>query len=845
MAQQGWFSRTWKQWTGGGIALLLGLAVATPAAAVVPVVKTVPWVATNPLIPHDTWSGKSITLKGTSSVAGATIQYTWDFGDGSPVATGTVTNAYAIQAMHAYVGNVGDIFSARLTVEDTATGETGSQIYLVEIRAQALDTEVNVAIDEGLWFLHKQFRRYDSGGVAMGDWANNPYTGNYYGLTAGAVNAFEVNGHVESLAGDDDPYKETVARGLKFLISGLTATAIAPTALGNPEDYDGNGVADPGSNGLGIQVNQGSFDYQHGMVVDAIVASGTPSAVAVTGPANVVGRTYKAIVQDMIDRAAHGQYADATHGGGWYYSFGSWGDNSICQWVAIGIIAAERNGWALVPPFVKAKNPTWLRYSQTTDGTGRFGYQSPGSYPWGDKAVTPSGMVQMDMDGIGRGDLGAPAAGQPSWDQAEKFIRENFSLDAGSYASSIKEYYYGLFSFVKSMRLHQPPIVLLRDYTGVKADIDWYNAETSQGDEAQGVARTLVTDQDKTGSATHGQWLNPSYPRGDHRAFHTEWAIQMLSQSLFEAGSPVAVADAVANPAEAGQVITLNGGASFHQDSTKIIDSWAWDLDNDGAYDDATGPVATVSFPAVGDYPVGLLVTDNGLPEKSAATVVIVRVTTPPIAPTAEADGPYSFCPQSQPWFLDGSGSVNPDDGAGEIGLPGDMIASYLWDLDGDGAFDDAAGAQPDVTAFFTAAGVGNYLVQLKVTDTTATSFPSSGMGDLSDTNSAQVTVRDASDPACAACIDDLRARARSGRVSLVWTDTGASHYNVYRSTVAGGPYTFLAATTSRYSTYLDATVVNGTAYYYVVRPAAANGAELCQSNEVTATPPVVRARRR
>ncbi len=26
-----------------------------------------------------------------------------------------------------------------------------------------------------------------------------------------------------------------------------------------------------------------------------------------------------------------------------------------------------------------------------------------------------------------------------------------------------------------------------------------------------------------------------------------------------------------------------------------------------------------------------------------------------PAAPTADAAGPYSFCPQTQPWFLDGT----------------------------------------------------------------------------------------------------------------------------------------------------------------------------------------------
>jgi hypothetical protein len=302
------------------------------------------------------------------------------------------------------------------------------------------------------------------------------------------------------------------------------------------------------------------------------------------------------------------------------------------------------------------------------------------------------------------------------------------------------------------------------------------------------------------------------------------------------------VANAIPTPAVVGQTITLDGSTSFHQDPGLIIDSWEWDLDNDGTYD-VSGPVVTTSFGALGNYPITLRVTDNDSPEQVATTIVNVLVSIPPLAPTADANGPYVFCPQAQPWFLDGTGSVNPDEGQSEPGQPGDTIQEYAWELDGDGQFDDAFGSQPDVTAFFTAQGVGDYLIQLRVTDTTATSYPSSGFGDLGDTASAQVSVKDAADPACE-CISDLAARPKSEKIQLTWTHTGGVSYNVYRSTTAGGPYSFLANTTSTYSTYLDSSVVNGTTYYYVVREAALNGDELCQSNEASATP-TARVRRR
>ena len=89
--------------------------VPSVVAAQPPVVKTVPWVATNPLIPHDTWSGRSIRLKGTTNVQGPQWVYRWDFGDGTSTAEAVVTtaNMNALEASHVYVGPVGTIFTAR------------------------------------------------------------------------------------------------------------------------------------------------------------------------------------------------------------------------------------------------------------------------------------------------------------------------------------------------------------------------------------------------------------------------------------------------------------------------------------------------------------------------------------------------------------------------------------------------------------------------------------------------------------------------------------------------------------------------------------------------------------
>ncbi|NPU92354.1 MAG: PKD domain-containing protein [Gammaproteobacteria bacterium] len=297
----------------------------------------------------------------------------------------------------------------------------------------------------------------------------------------------------------------------------------------------------------------------------------------------------------------------------------------------------------------------------------------------------------------------------------------------------------------------------------------------------------------------------------------------------------VAVVQAVPNPAAVGQQVTLDGAKSFHLLEDRTIVSWEWDLNNDGVYD-ATGPLVTTTFPAIGQYPVTLRVTDDSATPLVDIATLTVNVATGALKPTAVAGGPYLFCPQDTHWWLDGSRSVNPDDGLSAAGGVPDRITEYAWDLNNDLNFSDSTGATINAAAQLQALGVGDHVVRLRVTDNNAAAFPGPGQTNLSDISITQVSVRDASDLLCN-CLPDLAARPKNTKVQLTWTDTGAYQYAVYRSLQNGGPYQQIAVTDSRYSTFLDLGLQLDTPYHYVVSALGRNGAEICRSRQISATP--------
>jgi fibronectin type 3 domain-containing protein len=98
--------------------------------------------------------------------------------------------------------------------------------------------------------------------------------------------------------------------------------------------------------------------------------------------------------------------------------------------------------------------------------------------------------------------------------------------------------------------------------------------------------------------------------------------------------------------------------------------------------------------------------------------------------------------------------------------------------------------------------------------------------------NSAQASATPNAPPAAPT---GLAATAGNAQVSLTWNaSTGATSYDVGRSTTSGGPYTTVASPTT--TTYTDTGVTNGTTYYYVVSAENSAGTS-ANSAQASATP--------
>ncbi|MDA1302464.1 MAG: HYR domain-containing protein, partial [Proteobacteria bacterium] len=718
---------------------------------------------------------------GSSAVADDRLyfgtKYKWDFGDGDSTGWLNITDPHNLEAAHTYTGAAGSPFTATLTVCDDSDACTSAE-YPMVIRAATLDTKINIAIDEGLWALHKGLNRSTGQIVSPGSYGSD--TANH----AAAMNAFFAHGHAmadEPSLGvvvprsESNPYVRTMQLAMNYLFTKLAVDSLT-VEDGNDPDTNGNGI------GLSYTANNHGV-YGNGPIIDAIVASGTPSAVAEAGIAEVEGRTYRDIVQDMVDSYAWGQTDTGGGEGGWAYTFqnDTFGDNSSGGWAAIGLIPAERTFGVTIPDFVRTQLDLWMNTSFADLGnSGTYGYTSANCL-WGCAGSTAHGMLQLDL----YGDVSSAADdanASSRWLHTESWINQNWGAGPSEgNANTVTGYTYALFGATKALRLANPPVETIYAYSdpgnpaapGPSNGFDWYK------DPNKGVARVAVDRQ----NLNTGHW--PSFQGGaGANGLSTSWHVIMLAPALFEAG-PRAVAGASPTTVNIGQAVSFDHSESFHLDPSKVITTYEWDFDGDGTFDYSTGDenaVPTFAYsPDVTSLPLTytavLRVSDGNLNSTATVDVEVVLGNAPP---TAVITPGAITAPQGSVVALSGAASSDPNEGEPLF----DSIVEYAWDLDDSNGLTQFVVGTVDASVTFTTPGI--HKVGLRVKD----SFGLEAVG------FATITVPDNQAPV-AAC-QNVTVEAGPGGVADASVDAGSSDADGDDLTITqdpAGPYS-LGSTT-------------------------------------------------
>jgi hypothetical protein len=218
--------------------------------------------------------------------------------------------------------------------------------------------------------------------------------------------------------------------------------------------------------------------------------------------------------------------------------------------------------------------------------------------------------------------------------------------------------------------------------------------DNSDGDFCRISTSTLIGHDAQWVYGTGSPWITET---GFQWAFELDGSIATIVNQppVAEAGGPYTGTE--------GSAIILDASGSSDPDGDAL--TYAWDLDNDGLYDDGSGVTCPVTFPDEGTYTVGLQVTDP-----SAATATdTVQVTVGNVTPVVNA-GPDAVLPMKH------GGMVFSQNGSFTDPSADTWMATVEYG-DGSGVQDLALNPDKTFTLSHTYTKAGTYLVTVNVVD--------------------------------------------------------------------------------------------------------------------------------
>ncbi|MGC3998925.1 MAG: hypothetical protein QM767_16335 [Anaeromyxobacter sp.] len=398
---------------------VLALLAASSAAAQNLRVVAVPWVDTDPSIPHLAYNGHATTFKAIARGGNGTYVVEWDFqGDGVYDLGSSTTNRYNLSARFTYPNQAATTtFWARVRV--TSNGQTVMATYPVRVEADVpsnpslatarqLQVMRNVAIDDGLWYLHNQLIRSGNEEDPLLGAQLQGYVSASYSTIGSAefLEALCMNGHAPAFPAaylgampdaaantarwNNDPYAEDAARLVNFLLARASVVSVSAADEANLVGFYPEVTSTPiagSDDGIGLWIGAAPGDLTtgpHSNALRGLARAHLAGYVAQVGDSSrVLGRPIELIIQQLVDALVWAQ-SETGQPGSWYYTPNSTAD--MLGEYAGGVLdaeeallVAERNmgdAGVIVPNLAKARLAAYILQSQNACATGGIG----GSY---------------------------------------------------------------------------------------------------------------------------------------------------------------------------------------------------------------------------------------------------------------------------------------------------------------------------------------------------------------------------------------------------------------------------------------------------------------------------------
>ncbi len=304
------------------------------------------------------------------------------------------------------------------------------------------------------------------------------------------------------------------------------------------------------------------------------------------------------------------------------------------------------------------------------------------------------------------------------------------------------------------------------------------------------------------------------------------------------AGNQLPVAQASANPTSGTVPFTVNFSSAGSSDPDGTIASYAWDLNGNGVYTDAVDSTdvnpSAVPYSTAGTFAVTLRVTDNSGGQKTSSPITITANAAGNQLPVAQASATPTSGTVPFTVNFSSAGSSDPDG----------TIASYAWDLNGNGVYTDAVDStapNPSAVPYSTA---GTFAVTLRVTDNSGGQKTSSPITITANAAGGGATVEKAKGkPATASSTEGaawaVAASANDGNTATRWSSnfTNNQWWQVdLGSATAVSSVNVDFCTWAWPATYTVSTSLDGTSWTVVANETLTSGGSKIKTSTFTQT---------